>query len=121
MLYNCTGRLGSCSEGNRLLMQIDIAAIIPRWTMHASLITLFGKPFVDAVDSVRLGLDNFLSHFDHFDRLFEVRITSSMHESLDYASNTSCTSAYLGVLAPWADLVSHLQAVSCMGISSMHV
>jgi hypothetical protein len=57
--------------GLYLTVQVDIAKIIPRWVMHSSLTALFGAAFVDSLDG---GLDAFLSQFEQFDKLFEVRI-----------------------------------------------
>lgn len=54
-------------------MQVDIASTIPRWVMHASLIALFGKPFVETIN-----LQAFLSQFNLFDTLFEVRINFNL-------------------------------------------
>lgn len=50
-------------------MQVDIASAIPRWIMHASLVTIFGESFVAMLgDDVK----TFLEQFEHFDKFFEV-------------------------------------------------
>jgi hypothetical protein len=58
------------------MMQVDLAKVIPRWAMHSSLIALFGDAFVE---SLGVGLDAFLSHFEQFDKYFEVRLACIMH------------------------------------------
>jgi hypothetical protein len=50
----------------------NVADAVPKWVMHATLETLFGKAFVDSIP-----VDEFMKSFDDFDAWFEVLLSSN--------------------------------------------